>query len=805
MKHFKWIQTSAFKLQGSAFPIPCALFLLFTLFFIPTAQAVSQKVIFISPVVYRADGQGDTGFKDGGRMGGTVVGADGVVRYVKSPGIYEITRPIAANDKITRVSAHWKFTGAVTLEVSATGRASDYVRIINGVPLEKGQFLPGTTLMWRATLEPGSTLSEVNISTSDASGAVGGFGEAELTGFTRGKKFIVSGQAAEAFNHQVRVRVGASEKTADCDVILSGGVREDFADVRFTAADGQTLLAYYLESVTEVSGQKTAVFWVKVPEIPAEGLSLFLYYGNAGARSLSDGAGTFDFFNGFKDGSPGSGIWDTSVPGTISVLSYVFKKGVIEFKAQLGAKTYSYSLVYDGKVQAFQKQDENKVLIETSEPELIDKDALKKGVVSFTMQNARYEWIRIRQASGAPSEIDIEKTRSTADEATNLPRFKNVKVAPNGDLVLADGADMGEYLSALIPLPFKARVVVPSWHETRLAQADNLQPSTEISISAGQSGVFTKNCENNKSYYASKKEFMEANQMRFKIGISSASRSQETPIYSLTSFSLDSRSGAIRVITPNGGESIASDVPATITWNASEYDPSYPMALSYSADGGKNYRAINLQAANIGRYLWDLSGLTGQRTADSQNVITDQALVKVSDALDTTVYDVSNALFSIVQSSTDQVQGTTADNGQGSGDRVQGTEVTPETKADKTPPPPNLYELLIKQEERDRDGKPTAAGRNSDYQPGDIIMIKPAGYLWGAEERSEFVVVQAYLTREDVKELMSPKTARDGAIISRRRHKIDMSKKNIKDKVEGMLGAIRGKPLLDRQELEEKK
>jgi hypothetical protein len=71
-------------------------------------------------------------------------------------------------------------------------------------------------------------------------------------------------------------------------------------------------------------------------------------------------------------------------------------------------------------------------------------------------------------------------------------------------------------------------------------------------------------------------------------------------------------------------------------------------------------------------------------------------------------------------------------------------EVKAEVAKDKTR---KLYELLIK------------SGDNSSlggYKEGDIVMIKPAGYLWGTEEKEKFFIVKAYLIPQEAQELMSP-------------------------------------------------
>jgi hypothetical protein len=76
------------------------------------------------------------------------------------------------------------------------------------------------------------------------------------------------------------------------------------SDLRFTAADGKTLLDYWIESW---GGRGDSRIWVKVPEPGTR--ALYIYYGNPAALAVSDGEKTFDFFDDFNDG-----IW-TKYPG----------------------------------------------------------------------------------------------------------------------------------------------------------------------------------------------------------------------------------------------------------------------------------------------------------------------------------------------------------------------------------------------------------------------------------------------------------------------------------------------------------
>jgi hypothetical protein len=81
------------------------------------------------------------------------------------------------------------------------------------------------------------------------------------------------------------------------DITYEPSMRPDFGDLRFTnAADSP--LDYWLEAKTDGI---SATVWVEVGDIAASDDTLiYMYYGNPGAGSTSDGDGTFIFFDDFS-------------------------------------------------------------------------------------------------------------------------------------------------------------------------------------------------------------------------------------------------------------------------------------------------------------------------------------------------------------------------------------------------------------------------------------------------------------------------------------------------------------------------
>jgi hypothetical protein len=89
---------------------------------------------------------------------------------------------------------------------------------------------------------------------------------------------------------------------AEIQALYQAKARLDYGDIRFTDSDGSTLLNYWQEA--------DGKFWVKVPNIPASSTkTIYVYYGNPSATSLSNGDNTFEFFDDFNGTSLDTSKW----------------------------------------------------------------------------------------------------------------------------------------------------------------------------------------------------------------------------------------------------------------------------------------------------------------------------------------------------------------------------------------------------------------------------------------------------------------------------------------------------------------
>jgi len=130
-----------------------------------------------------------------------------------------------------------------------------------------------------------------------------------LSGWNRRKSHTILGASGAGSDYQVRMIVhkGTGTDSGD-DVYLGNNVRDDFGDVRFTSGDGTTLLSYWMETGSLVNGSQTA-FWVKVNDDLGSNRSIYVYYGNTGATTTSNGINTFVMFDDFDGSSLDGSKW----------------------------------------------------------------------------------------------------------------------------------------------------------------------------------------------------------------------------------------------------------------------------------------------------------------------------------------------------------------------------------------------------------------------------------------------------------------------------------------------------------------
>ena len=237
---------------------------------------------------------------------------------------------ISASGTIKTIFLSYESEGRVSLEVSTdAGRA--YSKIINGQPLSEG-FIPGNELCFRATIAKDSVLKKITLGYTDSSGASRLYRNPDLADYKYHKEIYISGASRELFNYPLSVS-------------LRGEAEAISGNIYFTAADGQTPLYYYLEN------QK--ICYVKVPQIPKEGATIYLYYDKSDKNSRCpylDPDKVFPFFEDFNQPTLNAEKWEVAPglkkeysikdgylhlkDGLILSRNLKIKQGIIEFKAK---------------------------------------------------------------------------------------------------------------------------------------------------------------------------------------------------------------------------------------------------------------------------------------------------------------------------------------------------------------------------------------------------------------------------------------------------------------------------------------
>jgi len=84
-------------------------------------------------------------------------------------------------------------------------------------------------------------------------------------------------------------------------LINAGKMNGDCSDLRFTAADGVTVLSHWLQEGQLSCSAAAKSIYVKVPSVPTTGTTIYAYYGSPGAAGGSNGFTTFEFFDDFNN------------------------------------------------------------------------------------------------------------------------------------------------------------------------------------------------------------------------------------------------------------------------------------------------------------------------------------------------------------------------------------------------------------------------------------------------------------------------------------------------------------------------
>jgi len=280
---------------------------------------------------------------------------------------------IQTQGTIKSISAYYEFEGEVRLEVSANAGTA-YTKIINGSILKDG-FIPGNYLRFRVTVAKDSILKKIIIGYTDSSGVSTMYRNPELKNYKYHKEIYITGGSEEVFNYPLKVELG-SNLDPRTQLALSNSQNLE-PNIYFTSSDGQTPLYYCYEDRTQLAlsnsqnlepKTQSALYYVKISQIPKEGTSIYIYYGenpeprtqsalgdsqNPEPRthnSFNDPTKVFLFFDDFSGTILNEEKWKVAIgikkeynikDGNLALKDcmiisrdFKIKQGIIEFKAK---------------------------------------------------------------------------------------------------------------------------------------------------------------------------------------------------------------------------------------------------------------------------------------------------------------------------------------------------------------------------------------------------------------------------------------------------------------------------------------
>ena len=746
------------------------------------------------------------------------------------------------------LGASFEGSGGLSLELSADD-GLHYYPAVCGVPLSS--FVSGNRIKWRVKqLDSDAALTSVTITYKDSAGTYAGFGVPELSGARLRSEIKIKNETKlTLYNYQLKLILGRGEKKDGVDILLKNAA-VDFSDIRFTLPDQQTLIPYYIEKITTDKENTRAVAWLKIPELPAEGISAYLYYGNSAAVSLSDPQKVFDFYDDFISAKEVEQKWEFKIDPKGSMIvkdsqltldaaeimakDFIYGDGIVEVSVlpktgveeSIGVRVKgisgyenpnwsAYSSAYKGAEHCITVDDIIKINDDKAQPALTQNNynfriTLSPKGINFARFNP--------QAGKVEAEVNYQAEnnlksgghlclKSAGDgfghNAIVFSEVRARKYANPQPRVSAQGKEEAVQLPAFsnFSLSPKGELILINLSQGGTYIANPISPPFAARIIKGNvlpaqagtsldlsadAGVTYKNNAQNDTYYYASKKDFIAGSNIIARLKISPSKDKKTVPY-LESFSIDYNPGMIIVTRPNGGESWPAGLSSKISWSALGYEANYPFKLEYSTDKGNTYSLISSSIPNSGAYSW----------AIPEDLQSDKCLIRVCDSFDNTINDISDKPFSI--------QATEEPKKEKIGQEVIEEEAINLKEAGKKRPGTQLYEMLIKLGDN-RASRPEEDKRAS-YKNGDIVLILPAGHQWSDAEKTSFLIIQAYLTQKEAAALMAPgeniSVDKKGKTViqrvAKRKYKLNFTKQGVAAR------ASASKPLVNAAALEEKR
>jgi hypothetical protein len=166
----------------------------------------------------------------------------------------------------------------------------------------------------------------------------GAWGSEETLYWQYRKSHIIQGSTAGSlYDYVLNITVYNTTGTDSGHIVYVGDkARPDFGDIRFTDSSGK-VLSYWIEEI----GSNYARFWVKIPNIPTspDSTTIYMYYGNPDATSVSNGENTFLLFDDFPGTSLDTSKWQEWKQASASIS---VSDGLLNLTSPPGTDTSCY-------------------------------------------------------------------------------------------------------------------------------------------------------------------------------------------------------------------------------------------------------------------------------------------------------------------------------------------------------------------------------------------------------------------------------------------------------------------------------
>jgi hypothetical protein len=760
-------------------------------------NAHAERVVYESSLIWAGDAdRADYSFTADGKLSGARLTPEGwltVADSAEKDGYYQ-SLVVTVDDSVTAVTVNYEAEGAVSVAVSGD-KGRTWRDLVNGVP--QSGFKDGGVLVWKAVLTPGSVLKRVVLDYETAQGKRTGFGSPELSGCTLRKQIDVTTTAPHSlFNHQVMLLIAADEASGSTYAAhLNGKALASFADIRFTAADGRTVIPHTIERIETVGDVSVARVWVRIPQIPSAGVSLYVYYGNPSAVATDAPHKVFDFYDSFDGERLDSSRWtDADLVTRLSESRLILESGelvsaksialygsVIEYRASpiegkevrlnlrgadesgrlheicLFSSTFEgkeHCIAVDGVVRSntavpvvpgleygYQAELSDIVSFLRFDGEFSHQEAdcmqdlprIRQGQLSFNAADSvRLELDWVRVRRYTIYDVKVSGAPEYEAEPVEPAVFVNTELDSQGRVTLIADRKTGS---------FRLPAVKPDT-TTRLALPEAaVQGAVSLILDAGDHTYVPA---------SGAQLFLKTETKPIALRLSCELTSGVVPPV-VERLGLEHKTGTLTLIEPNGGEQLNAGTTCTVRWSADDYLPDELFVLDYSSDGGATWQEV-AEVNNSGSFKWQVPADTAEK-----------ALLVIRLAGHTDIGDMCDGPFGITENKNiagadrpvrrltelpKQEAMSSAQDNLTSGEVSAVRDALARYQQTVLMPGEQVYDVVIViGDENDPDG----------LKDGDILSVREGGYGWSDIEREQFLIVPMYLKPSDARELVKPK------------------------------------------------